>query len=460
VRTLRCGIPGGLLVIAVLFVAVAARDPRLRAAEPDLFSSYDVLVLRVEAPFDDLFAGAKEDADYSVEGTLAAAGNKPARVRIALRGHTSRRGTECTFPKLKLAALDEAPLPGGGKTLKLGTHCGEAADGTLTARFGRLPNERSPWREAAVYRLLDALRVPALRARPARVTYAFTQSGQQGEARTIERNAMVLEDDDDALVRLGAQKAIEADAFTTAAAMFEASDSAMLAFAEALIGNFDWCVKFTADDVYRCDARLKLWNVIAAARPGGKALPVMYDFDVSGMVAGSHRWFPNVYNASFVPSKSEREVEVIAQVQRTRSLFPRAELDAARRRFTARKADAYRALDGASLDDAGRRQIREYMDAFYREIESDRAFYRPVVATPGAMLKAASAPSSPPICGSRAGIPVGTPVSDPLETRDGMVKVTVLDALWHWAPPAKCPAVQRGVAWIDQKAIGTNYPAK
>jgi hypothetical protein len=44
--------------------------------------------------------------------------------------------------------------------------------------------------------------------------------------------------------------------------------------------------------------------------------------------------------------------------------------------------------------------------------------------------------------------------------RGGMVKVVVLDALWHWAPPAKCPAVQHGSAWIARDAIGKNFPAK
>src|SRR5262249_31212908 len=194
--------------------------------------------------------------------------------------------------------------------------------------------------------------------------------------------------------RVGGTHRIEPAQFTTAAEMFTPEDSANLAFAQALIGNFDWCVKFSGQDSYRCDARLKLWNVIAAAVKNGRAKPLMYDFDVTGMVAGRHRWLPDVYNAAFVRSKSEREGAVVGQLQRTRSLFPRALLDATRRRFLARKTDAYRAIDATDVDPDGRKQIREYVEAFYREIEADENFYRTVVVTPGTMLRQDANPNA------------------------------------------------------------------
>jgi hypothetical protein len=242
--------------------------------------------------------------------------------------------------------------------------------------------------------------------------------------------------------------------------MFAAEDASALAFAQALIGNFDWCVKFTPTDQYRCDARMKLWNVIAAETDGGKARPIMYDFDVSGMVTGSHRWFGDVFNATFAPSRSPREVEVIAQLQRTRSLFSRSRLDATRRRFAEKREAAYRALDDAPLDEGGRGRMREYLDAFYREIGTDANFYRPVVTRPDSRLRAESDPAAAAVCTSRGSVPIGTPVSEPLETRGTMIRVIVLDALWHWAPPARCPAVQSGTPWIEADAIGRDYPSR
>src|SRR5262249_10121146 len=177
------------------------------------------------------------------------------------------------------------------------------------------------------------LQVPSLRARPAKIAYVYTdarngeaaQAGGQGRgqgarAEPVVRRAMLVEDDDTAVARLGGTGEVDAQHFTGDGPMFSVAASANMAFAEALIGNFDWCVRFTMRDTYRCDARLKLWNVIAVATGSGKARPLIYDFDVSGMVTGSHRWFPDVYNEAFVPSRSQREVEVRGQVQRTRSL--------------------------------------------------------------------------------------------------------------------------------------------
>ena len=122
------------------------------------------------------------------------------------------------------------------------------------------------------------------------------------------------------------------DAFTTAADRFPVPDAARLAFAEALAGNFDWCLKFTADDTYRCDERKPLWNVLAFTRDDS-AFPVPKDFDLSGIVTGRHLWFGDVYNPSFVEPPSPIDVEVISQVQRARTLFTRDVLDAARQEF-------------------------------------------------------------------------------------------------------------------------------
>jgi len=461
-------------ILAVAMLAVSAAS--LARADSRLFSSHEVLALRLEAPFEDLFAGAKRDPEYAVDGTLADTSTgtkapadevgKPIAVRISLRGHTSRRDTECTFPKLKVSLGDrrgQGTIFDGVKTLKIGTHCGETADDTPTRRFGRISNERAPFREVAVYRLIDALGVPTLRARAARVTYVYTdaQTAQGGGAAApLVRNAMLLEDDDDAIARLGGTKEIPPASFSSADQMFSTADAANLAFAEALIGNFDWCVKFTPTDTYRCDARQKLWNVIGVGMPDGKARPLMYDFDVSGIVVASHRWFPNVFNAAFTPSKNQHEVDVIAQLQRTRSLFPRAELDAARRRFIDRKANAYRAIDQAQVDPDGRRLMHEYADAFYREIESDENFYRPAVVAPDTIPRSDGSPSAPAVCSNRGAIPVGTPVGATLETRGDMIRVVVLDALWHWAPPAKCPPIQSGSVWIEAASVGRDYPSR
>jgi hypothetical protein len=426
------------------------------------FSAPDPLRFQLSAPFTELFDGARDDENYTVAGELALGSGEGAAtydVTIGVRGNTSRRESECAFPKLKItlpAGAPDIPLFGGKKSLKVGTHCGEAPKGKLTQRFGRLANQQSPLRETFVYSLLEAFAVPALKARRAVITYVDADATAD-RARTIERNAFLLEDSDDAIERLGGRGEIHEREFTTAQERFTPADTLAVAFAQASIGNFDWCLKMTADDRYRCDRRHPVWNIAVADLGEGKARPLLYDFDVSGIVTGSHPWFADVFNAAFVPSHSQIEVEVLAQVQRTRTLFTRAELDRARAAFVARKSRAFETLEDASLDPDGRRIARAYLDAFFAAIESDEAFYRPVVVAAG--TKAFANSTRRLACPAAATVPPGTPVSDPMATDGPLVQVLLLDALWHWAPPAQCKGI-RGPVWIEADAIGREFPAK
>src|SRR5262249_13202582 len=158
------------------------------------------------------------------------------------------------------------------------------------------------------YRLLDAVGVPTLKARPARITYRFPDREQ------LVRNAALIETDDEAMKRLGATRQIDEQHFTNARDRFTASDTATIAFGAAMIGNFDWCLKMTPEDAYRCDARHPLWNLLALVGDDGRARPLIYDFDVAGTVTGRHHWFADAFNEAFVDSRSHAAVEVIGQV--------------------------------------------------------------------------------------------------------------------------------------------------
>jgi len=459
----RSGFRHALAALALVPVALAGRQTGTASAP--LFSSYDVINVRLTAPFNDLIEkGRVSDEPYEVVGTLGyglpGAQSTIEGVKLTLRGHTSIAETECSFPKLKIqfphgARTDGSPFA-GMTSLKIGTHCGDSTDDTVTAKYGRLPNELAPHREALVYRLLDALDVPTLKARPARITYVFTDArGGQNGGKPLVRNAMLLENNESAVRRYGGDREVTENDFTNAHEQFTTADTAAAAFVEAMIGNFDWCLKVTPGDKYRCNARHPLWNIIAAAG-AGRARPIVYDFDVSGAVAGSHRWFADVYNDAFVESRSHAAVEVVGQLQHTRAVFGRADLDAARARFNAKKAAAYAALDAGTVDVRGRENIRHYLDAFFEAIASDDAFYRPAVirATPAY----ASAAGGAQVCSAQGPVPVGTVVTEPRQTSGKMIEVVLLDTLWHWAPPVKCPAVHTGTVWIDSSAVSRDYP--
>jgi hypothetical protein len=177
------------VVLLLLAVSGRAAPP---AETPDFLDSDTTATLTLEAPLKDLFARGLEDENVSVNATVTykdASGKDVVipDVKVSVRGHTSRRETECTFPKLKLKFPDKA-------SLKIGTHCGESAGETLSSKYGRLSNELSPGREALVYRMLHAVEAPTLRARAARITYV------DGEQKLV-RNALLLEDDDAAMKR-------------------------------------------------------------------------------------------------------------------------------------------------------------------------------------------------------------------------------------------------------------------
>jgi hypothetical protein len=450
-----------LAALLCAWTAVAG-DARLLAPPGRLFEEQTILELRLEAPLQTLFAARAAD-DFHVTGRVADASRGPDPlvlndVEISVRGHTSRRDTECTFPKLKLKFQNAKERDGsvfaGVESLKIGTHCGELPEGQLTAKFGRLANERSPLRESAVYALLAAIGIPAPRARPARITYVDTDAIPP---RPLIRYALLLEDDDDLLVRLGARAEVPMERFSSARERFAPVDAARVALAEAMIGNFDWCLRFTPDDTYRCDATTPLWNVMALERADGTAFPVIKDFDLAGMVTGAHPWFGTVYVRTFVSSQSAIDVEVLSQVQRTRSLFTRAVLDSARRGFLDRRRAAADALARATLDPVGRSLAGQYLKAFYDAIGSDAAFYRRVVVKPDTRLYL-DANRTAEACRPGDAIPPGTPVNE-LSRAGTMLRVQVLDALWHWAPPAHCPAVRQGDVWIDADSVSADFPS-
>jgi hypothetical protein len=440
-------------VVAIALVSLDGGADRL-------FSSQTPVELTLAAPLQQLFDNGKTNEDYTVPGVVSYHSGsfqvvKIPDVEVSIRGNTSKRESECPFPKLKLKFKDgSAPKDSifdGVDTLRIGTHCGESEGEALTRKYGRLANEKSPWREALVYRLLSAVGVPTLLARPARITYI--DAARSGHP--LVRNAMLLEDDDAAKKRLGAKDEIVMDDFTTAAERFRVADAARLAFGEALAGNFDWCLKFTATDTYRCDERKPLWNVLAFARDGS-AFPVPQDFDLSGIVTGRHLWFVDVYNPAFVESSSPIDVEVLGQVQRTRTLFTRDVLDATRREFMDHRGAAEQAIADAAVDPHGRELARHYAESFFGAIGSDAAFYRPVVGSPNTRVYVDAAKSRE-ACGRGETVPVGTPVAE--RRRSGeMAEVVLLDIMWQWAPPNACEAIHKGTVWIDASAIGSSRP--
>lgn len=431
------------------------------AAPTDLLTGPGTISLTLTAPLADLRSRAARDDKAAVTGTVhldPLGGAASFDVRVSERGHTSRNPEECAFPKLRLefTSSNRTDTPFESvDVLKIGTHCGEARPGTLTPKYGRLANETAPRREAMVYGILAAAGIPTLRARPARITYVFDDAPSRPP---LTRGALLLEDDDAAARRMGAASLLSEETFDSAAARFREFDTARLALAEAMIGNFDWCLRMFPGDIYRCDDRHPLWNILGLTGRAAGDLPLPYDFDLSGPVVERHVWFGQVFDRTFVEPPSDVRVEVLAQVQRTRTLFERATLDAARRSFIGARGAIDAAIEAADVDRRGRGMARQYADAFFDAITDDARFYQPVIVE-GGHTAWLDAEGQRPACGpDRSTIPEGTPVTSMRVDRGGRTQVRLLDALWKWTGNNRCDPVHRQPIWVDSNALGTDYP--
>src|SRR4051812_31202440 len=91
------------LFAAALAVAVTQAQPPAKL--PALLDGDTVVELRLEAPLRQLFANPSEE-DAFVSGTVSYRDPQTGSdvvlkdVQVSVRGHTSRREVECSFPKL------------------------------------------------------------------------------------------------------------------------------------------------------------------------------------------------------------------------------------------------------------------------------------------------------------------------------------------------------------------------
>ena len=99
----------------------------------------------------------------------------------------------------------------------------------------------------------------------------------------LTRFALLLEDDDEAEARLGASGQIGRRQRSVRRARRSIRPTRRgWRSREAMVGNFDWCLRMFRGDIYRCDERHPLWNVLAFERRRQASIPLPYDFDLSG----------------------------------------------------------------------------------------------------------------------------------------------------------------------------------
>jgi hypothetical protein len=310
-------------------------------AAADLFAEESVLELKLAAPLGTVFR-SKADPEYH-EATLAyrdAAGSDvtvPLRIRV--RGKS--RVVACSFPPLLLnfrtPELVGTALEGEDR-LKLVTHC-DSSD--AFDNYVRL--------EYLAYQVLSLLTPHTLRARLVNVSYF--DSGRERDLGT--RPGILLEDEQ----RFGERQGwtpFEEPAVDRA--RYDAEALALIDVFQYLIGNTDWSALAASRGEEAC-----CHNVVPYVRGDGKLVPVVYDFDSSGIVDPPYA----------APDERLRIRDVRQRLYRGRCRTPE-ELAPIFARFEAQKSAIVALFDEREgLEPGVAARARDYIDDFFAVLADD-----------------------------------------------------------------------------------------
>jgi len=264
---------------------------------------------------------------------VLAAGGADIPVRLGSRGHLRLKSTTCDFVPIKLA-FDPGQVAGtvfdGQTTMKLGTHCRNDAD-----------FDQYVVREYLSYRLTNFVTPLSFRARLARASYVDARS----KKKIGTHPALFLEHENDVARRLNGREVRQPHMVF---ADFDRAALTTTMLLEYMLGNTDYSI-------------YALHNIVVVQDKSRRFFPVAYDFDSSGMVhvpyaapdprlLGMHSITDRLYRGPC------RTVE---------------EFDAAAEPFRAHRAEMFAVIDGTpELNAAHRREMREYLDSFFRRIDT------------------------------------------------------------------------------------------
>ena len=349
-----------IVLLALPFLAATAQSPAV--AEPvdtaterrreaalrrttRLFGDTTPLELTLVADFARVFRNRDTLSTQRFPARLIVADTAGApdtlAIEIAPRGHFRLAKENCSFPPIKLTFPDGSArgTPFQGQSgIKLGTHCRPTAE-----------YEEYVPREHAVYRVHNLITDASLRSRLARITYR----GENPADRPYTMWGLLIEDEDDAARRNGGRIVeLRRGRF----ADLDEEQVRILGIFEYLIGNTDWFV-------------FALHNIRLIQTPGGRTIPLAYDFDHAGIV--SARYAKPDYR---LPIKSVQDRLYQGPC------LSEAELAPVLARFFAQRG-AIEAVyaDVPGLSGGYRKWAREYIGEFYATIGNPRRLRERVI---------------------------------------------------------------------------------
>ncbi len=290
--------------------------------------------------------------DDEVDGLLRFEGpdgrGEDHRVQVRTRGIFRNESRNCSMPPLRLNVATgrvEGTVFDGQDRLKL----------VLPCRTGRDEYQTLVLREYLAYRMLGVLTPASYRVR----LVAMTIRDTAGDMDPVEAHGFLIEDEEQMAARV---RAAVSDFETFFPQGMEPGQATVVSLFQYMIGNTDW------SPVADHNATL-LWDDQA------HYLTVPYDFDFSGIVEA-----PYASPDPDLPIRSVRD-----RLYRG-FCWERVDLEAVRMRFLdARPALERLWSEQALLDDGARRRGLDYLETFYRVLESPGTWRRQVVEACRAM---------------------------------------------------------------------------
>lgn len=310
-----------------------------------MFDSDETLVLRLEAPFAALRRNRAEPEYQPARLTYTAPGGETVATELRVRARGKSRRATCSFPPLLLNfrtnALVGTVLEGQNR-LKLVTHCEP-----------RTENEQYVLLEYLAYRVLNLVTEESLRVRPVSVTYFDT-----GRGREIATGQGILLEDEEQFAERRGLRAIPDERLTRA--RYGEELLTLVETFEYFIGNTDWSALAGPAGTACCH------NVVPLARADGVLVPVVYDFDSSGLV-----------DAAYALPAVGLPIDRVRDRLYRGSCRDAAVLRASFAPFEAQRT-AIRALfeSHPQLTERSRNKALEYVDAFYEAIADPRRVER------------------------------------------------------------------------------------
>ena len=325
--------------------ANALKARRLEAETRPLFKGADPLGFTLTAAFSAINKDRNPESTTRYPAVLTVTGDDGAPhnipVKLSARGHFRRMARNCSVVPLRV----EFPKEGmrgtpfdGQTTLKLGTGCEDSKE-----------YEQITLREYLQYPLFNLVTPLSFRARLARATYVDEKSNKKSAA----RYALFIEHEND-VARRAEGRIVE-----LARVVFSDIESETLTrmmLYEYMIGNTDMSI-------------WALHNVRLIQKPNRTLVAAPYDFDLSGFVhapyatpdrrLGLRSVLDRMYRG---PCRSTEEFETVAAS------------------FRARRTDMLALVDSIKdLDQAMRREAKDYVESFFRQIDKPSSIKRALV---------------------------------------------------------------------------------